>query len=184
MQNPGVDHLPGGRGHGAGAVQAAELVAPLEVKAEGSQNAVQFRVGPAQRSPGFGREPIQQAAVAKRLLQLGQKPADLLGQRVRTPQVDRALPAGLAIGQLVVRAEPRAAARSPRGDDASLPGKDRVAVEDLGSDRVEGLSHESKEQGVRSKERQREAPAVPHGSSQFSVFSFQSRRRTSPTREF
>ncbi|MHB1038577.1 MAG: hypothetical protein ACYC0Y_28470, partial [Pirellulales bacterium] len=79
MQNPGVDHLPGGRGYCAGAAQASELVAPLEVKAEGSQHAVQFRVGPAQRSPGLGREPIEQAVVAKRLLQLGQKRADLVG---------------------------------------------------------------------------------------------------------
>ncbi|MHB9050110.1 MAG: hypothetical protein ACYC35_29700 [Pirellulales bacterium] len=145
MQNPGVDHLPGGRGYCAGAAQASELVAPLEVKAEGSQHAVQFRVGPAQRSPGLGREPIEQAVVAKRLLQLGQKRADLVGQLGRTPQVDCALPARLAIGQLVVRAETRAAARSPGGDDESLPGEDRAAVEDLGSDRVEGLRHESKE---------------------------------------
>ncbi|MHB1037384.1 MAG: hypothetical protein ACYC0Y_22410 [Pirellulales bacterium] len=139
MQNPGVDHLPGGRGHGAGAAQAAELVAPLEVKAEGSQHAVQFRVGLAQAGPGFGREPIEQAAVAKRLLQLGQKRADLVGQLGGPPQVDRSLPARLAIDQLVVRAETRAAARSPGGDDASLPGEDLAAREDVRSHHVEAL---------------------------------------------
>ncbi|MHB9049887.1 MAG: hypothetical protein ACYC35_28550, partial [Pirellulales bacterium] len=139
-------------------------MAPFEVKAEGAQHAVQFRVGPAQRSPGFGRKPIQQSVVAKRLLQLGQERADLVGQLVRPTQVDRSLPAHLAIGELIVGAETRAAARSPRGDDESLPGKDRAAVEDVGSDRVEGLRHESKELGVRSQERQREARALQYGS--------------------
>ncbi|MHB9046047.1 MAG: hypothetical protein ACYC35_08915 [Pirellulales bacterium] len=112
---------------------------PLEVIADGAQHAVEFGVGLAQRSPGLGREPIEKAVVAKRLLQLGQEPADLVGQLVRTPQVDRSLPARLAIGQPVIRAAALAAARSPGGDDASLPGKDRAAVEDVGSDRVEPL---------------------------------------------
>ncbi|MHB1037646.1 MAG: hypothetical protein ACYC0Y_23725 [Pirellulales bacterium] len=144
VQNPGVDHLPGWRSHRAGATQAAELVAPFEVKAEGSQHAVQFRVGLTQRSPGLGREPIEKAAVAKRLLQLGQKPAHLVDQRRRLPEVERLLPARLAISQAVIRAASPAAARPPRGDDASLPGKDRTAVEDVGADGVEGLRHRSK----------------------------------------
>ncbi|MHB9049696.1 MAG: hypothetical protein ACYC35_27580 [Pirellulales bacterium] len=118
-------------------MQAAELAAPLEVKAEGSQHAVEFRVGPAERSPGFGREPLEKAVVAQRLLQLGHQRADLLGQLGGPPEIDRALAARLAIGQLVVRAETRAVARSPGGDDTSLPGKDRAAVEDLGEDGVE-----------------------------------------------
>ncbi|MHB1035613.1 MAG: hypothetical protein ACYC35_02985 [Pirellulales bacterium] len=72
-------------------------------------------------------------------LQLGQKPAHLLGQRARLPQVKRLLPARLAISQTVVGAKPPAASHAPGGDYASLAGKQFAAGEDVGADGVEGL---------------------------------------------
>lgn len=82
---------------------------------------------PPQRGADRDGQPLQRAQLAAGALQTGERGAHRVGRRGRGAEIQRALPAVVAVAERIVRAATPAAGLPPRGDDGSL------AAEQLGA---------------------------------------------------
>ncbi|MHB9049157.1 MAG: hypothetical protein ACYC35_24835 [Pirellulales bacterium] len=114
-------------------------LAPLQTVPHGGQLAVQFGVLAAQGGAGICYQLPETVAIVTGSLHLGQQRSHLVGQARRPAEIDPLLPARHAIDDAVIRAKPPLAAPAPRGDDASLPGEQGAAGEDVVADGLEAV---------------------------------------------
>jgi hypothetical protein len=115
-------------------LQAARPAAPdletLAPQAQTAQLPVEFRLARAERGLHLATQAPVRPVPSQWALQSGQCSTHPVDSRARASEVERALPAGLAIRQAPVRAQPPAPIPPPRGDHGPLPGEQPCAGRD------------------------------------------------------